>query len=79
MVLFHVAVLDCVELSGKPQPTERQRIGNQIKAVFVFARSEFVIGAVFVFILSASSESRGSKSDTVLHISRETFQRETRG
>ena len=41
MVLSHGAVLDCVELSGKPQPTERQRIGNQIDAALVFTRSEF--------------------------------------
>jgi hypothetical protein len=25
-----------------PQPTERQRIGNQIKAAFIFTRAEFV-------------------------------------
>ena len=42
MVLSHGAVLDCVELSGKPQPTERQRIGNQIDAAFIFARADFV-------------------------------------
>jgi hypothetical protein len=27
---------------GVPQPTERQRIGNQIKAAFIFARADFV-------------------------------------
>jgi hypothetical protein len=42
MVLSHGAVLDCVELSGKPQPTERQHIGNQIKAAAVIARADFV-------------------------------------
>jgi hypothetical protein len=42
MVLSHGAVFDCVELSGKPQPTERQRIGNQIDGAFIFARADFV-------------------------------------
>jgi hypothetical protein len=30
------------ELSGVPQPTKRQRIGNQIDAAMIFARADFV-------------------------------------
>jgi hypothetical protein len=35
-------VIDCRARVLIPQPTERQRIGNQIDAAFVFARSDFV-------------------------------------
>ena len=36
VVLSHAAVLDCVQLSGLPQPIKRQPIGNQIDAAIVF-------------------------------------------
>jgi len=42
MVLSHAAVLDCVQLSGKPQPTEWQRIGDQIDAAMILAQADFV-------------------------------------
>jgi len=42
MVLSRRAVLDYVELSGKPQPTERQHIGNQINAAMIVARANCV-------------------------------------
>jgi hypothetical protein len=38
-------VADCIADSIRlavPQPTEWQRIGNQIDAAFIFARSDFV-------------------------------------
>jgi hypothetical protein len=34
-------VADCV-WPAIPQPTKRERIGNQIDAAFIFARSDFV-------------------------------------
>jgi hypothetical protein len=35
-------ITDCVRNFGVPQPTERQRIGNEIKAALIFARANFV-------------------------------------
>jgi hypothetical protein len=35
-------VLDSIIRFGVPQPTEWQRIGDEIKAAFIFARSDFV-------------------------------------
>jgi len=35
-------VVDCVRDSRVPQPTKQQRIGDQIKAAFVFARADFI-------------------------------------
>jgi len=37
-----VRFLIVVQLSGKPQPIKRQHIGNQINAVPIFARTDFV-------------------------------------
>ena len=39
------SVADCVSSRVRsviPQPTERQRIGNQIDAAIIFARADFV-------------------------------------
>jgi len=35
-------VIDSVRSLDIPQPTERQRIGNQIDAAMIFARADFV-------------------------------------
>ena len=35
-------VFDCIAGLGVPQTTERQHIGDQIDAAFIFARAEFV-------------------------------------
>jgi hypothetical protein len=35
-------VADCIIWRVIPQPTEGQRIGNQIDAAFIFARSDIV-------------------------------------
>jgi hypothetical protein len=35
-------VVDCIGDFQIPQATERQRIGDQIKAAFIFARADFV-------------------------------------
>ena len=40
-----MAVADCIAGSVQsviPEPTERQNIGNQIDAAFIFARAHFV-------------------------------------
>ena len=46
-------VIDSVRSLDIPQPTERQRIGNQIDAAMIFARANFVN------VLSASHRAAG--------------------